>query len=316
MSHFATRLSWWLQIHKRLFKNLAFFICLLALLSAVGYLGITISHEVAAAQDVTPITNSDPTPAVSQNVIGVVRSTTVQAKRRELRPGEQQFAITDHQAALPQPPITQTFPILMFHKTPTDFDTQLSQLQQKGYTTVSMDDVSKILRGTMSAPTKPLVITFDDGFSDQQTAFSLLKKHQMKATFYIIIGGSLSQWCLGAERNRTDCGDGYLNWQQIQTMSQSELVEIGSHTFDHPDLLRINESEQVHQIADSKKVIEHMIHKEVTTFAYPYGRYNSHIAEITQQAGYTSAVSTQGGVIQSSSQLFELRRVRDVNLLP
>ncbi len=53
-------------------------------------------------------------------------------------------------------------PILMYHYTPTDFETQMKQLIAKKYTTIDLDQLSAALRSKASLPPKPVVITFDD----------------------------------------------------------------------------------------------------------------------------------------------------------
>ncbi len=253
----------------------------------------------------------------SQNIRGVVDSTQIKAKGhsapKHSKPSE---VLLKNTALHTQHKINAKIPILMYHKTPANFENQLEVLEAKGYTTIHMRELEQILQGESVGPPKPVVITFDDGFANQMSAFEQLQKHHMQATFYVIIGGQLSQGCLGLERSRHDCGDDYLNWQQVKTMAESDLVEIGSHTFDHPDLPTLSPAEQQHQIFASKHYLEQKLGREITTFAYPYGKFNASIAQLVHNAGYQSAVSTNGGIDQSSDALYELHRVRDANILP
>lgn len=50
----------------------------------------------------------------------------------------------------------------------------------------------------------------------------ILKKYNLKGTLYVIINR------LGTP--------GYVTRNQVKEMAESGLVEIGSHTFNHPDL--------------------------------------------------------------------------------
>lgn len=77
---------------------------------------------------------------------------------------------------LPTQNISLQLPILMYHKTPINFESQLQHLTATGYSAITMRTASRILRGIEPAPPKPVVITFDDGYSDQLLAFELLKK--------------------------------------------------------------------------------------------------------------------------------------------
>jgi peptidoglycan/xylan/chitin deacetylase (PgdA/CDA1 family) len=216
----------------------------------------------------------------------------------------------------PSTNIKLSLPILMHHKTPNDFENQLQVLRAKGYQAITMRMASKILRGIEPSPTKPVVITFDDGFSDQLTAYEILKRYAMPATFYIMPGGELSQWCIGADRKNLACGDSYLNWNEIIMLSNSGLIEISSHTIDHTQLDTLSSDSKRDQILKAKQIIEQKINKEVVSFAYPYGVFDAESIQLVREAGYTSAVSTIGGIDQSTDILFELRRVRSAYNLP
>ncbi len=218
---------------------------------------------------------------------------------------------------IPQPGLSVELPILLYHTTPANFEQQLQTLANKGYTTITMDEASKILRGLSKAPPKPVVLTFDDGFSDQLKAFALLKKYNMRATFYIIIGGALSNWCVGTERQQgLNCGDSYLNWEELAQLNSSGLIEIGAHTLDHPQLTNLSPQAQREQIFNSKQILEQKLGIKVTSFAYPYGAYDQAVMNLVREAGFTSAVSTIAGTKQSHNTLFYLSRIRNTNVLP
>jgi len=214
-------------------------------------------------------------------------------------------------------------PIVLYHYTPANFEQQLEHLDRTGYTTVDLDQVAAALAGTGTLPTKPVVITYDDGFADQMTAFNLLKAHHMKATFYIINGGPLSKWCIGASRRYNDplqppqgCGDSYMTWDQVRQLDRSGLMTIGGHTLDHSNLAALSPDEQRHEIADSKAGIEQQIGHSIRHFAYPYGNYNATTIGLVQQAGYITAVTVEPGDYQTPGQPFVLKRIRDTLSLP
>jgi hypothetical protein len=189
-------------------------------------------------------------------------------------------------------------PIVLYHYTPPDFDAQLTHLERTGYTVIDMDQALAGLHGA-ALPAKPVVITFDDGFSDQLRAFEVLQRHNMKATFYIINGGEASRWCIGAGRRYNDpgqppggCGDAYLNWDQVRALDRSGLITIGGHTLDHENLATLPPAEQRHQIIDSTSI------------------------DLAREAGYLTAVTTLPGDYQPAGSDFVLRRARDTLSLP
>ena len=208
-------------------------------------------------------------------------------------------------------------PILLYHSTPSDFDTQMKQLLAKGYTAIDLDQLSSAIRSHTTLPFKPVVITFDDGFANQMDAFDILSKYHLKATYYIITGGEASKFCIGANRHAgLPCGDAYLSWDQIRKLDQSGIITIGAHTVDHSNLPSLSLSLQQFEINHSKAEIEQQIGHTVHHFAYPYGSYNASTVDLVRQAGFSTAVTTLPGTLQTNSILYTLHRMRSVSALP
>ncbi len=208
-------------------------------------------------------------------------------------------------------------PILMYHKPPADFDAQMVALKNKGYNTIHMKELAEYFAGRAQLPVKPAVITFDDGFAVQQDVMPILQKYGIKTTLYLIEGGDLSHYCIGLKRiDGEQCGDAYLKPDNVKQMLQSGLIEVGAHTVDHPNLAGMTPSDQMFQIFTSKSYLEQTFGNPVTTFAYPYGTYNSTSVELVGKAGYSTAVTTAPGISQNPQQPFLLHRVRDTYSLP
>jgi peptidoglycan/xylan/chitin deacetylase (PgdA/CDA1 family) len=198
-------------------------------------------------------------------------------------------------------------PILMYHHirsyndpsdkigtnlsvTPADLSEQLNLIQQRGYTTITFDDLAN-----GNIPEKPIILTFDDGYSNfYQNAFPLIKSHKMKAVSFIITG------YIG--------GSDYMTTEQIKEISDYG-IEIGSHTISHPDLSTLSEKSSRSQIFDSKKTLENMLSKPVISFCYPSGKYTAETESLVKEAGYTFATTTKGGITTFGDD-FALNRYR------
>jgi peptidoglycan/xylan/chitin deacetylase (PgdA/CDA1 family) len=203
------------------------------------------------------------------------------------------------------PTVTATkysVPILMYHYirtvtdpkdklgfnlsvTPSNFDQQLSWLNQNGYHTISL---TNFCTANFSTDTKPVVITFDDGYDDAYSAaLPALQKYQMTGTFFIVSGFT----------NHPR----YLTSTQIQTM-QTNGMEIGAHTVHHLDLASISATKQFDEISQSAG--------STKVFAYPAGKYNSTTISEVKKAGDICAVTTLYGFASDKSPLYELPRIR------
>lgn len=213
-----------------------------------------------------------------------------------------------------------TVPIMIYHYTPDNFESQLQHLIQKGYTTIDLDTLAQAINSkNVILPAKPIVLTFDDGFENQMQAFDLLKKYHMKATYYIITAGDASNYCIGAGRKYDQpkgCGDAYLSWDQIRELDVSGLITIAAHTVDHLNLPAQSPEMQRFQIFEGKQQLETQLGHGVKHFAFPYGSYNAATVALVKEAGFVTAVSTLPGTIHTTATLYSLHRVRDVYHLP
>lgn len=222
-----------------------------------------------------------------------------------------------------QPLNLMNIPILLYHYPPLNFAAQLTHLKNRGYQAVDLDQVSEAIAGRVPLPQKPVVITFDDGFSAQMSAFEDLKRFNMKATFYIISSGEGSRWCIGAGRRYGDslqppggCGDAYFNWDQVRILDRSGLITIGAHTVDHENLAADSAERQRYEISESKAVIEREIGHPVRHFCYPYGAYTALTSRLVAEAGFVTATTTLPGTLQPEGSAYQLRRIRDALVLP
>lgn len=207
-------------------------------------------------------------------------------------------------------------PILMYHRTPSDFEKQINHLVTHGYTTVGFSELVAAIKNKAPLPAKPVIITLDDGYADQMNEINILRKYNMKATLYVINGGEASKWCIGANAKGLPGCETYLNWDQIRELDRGGLITIGSHTLNHANLASLNAEQQRAEILGGKQQLEIQLGHAVYDFAYPYGAFNSTSVQIAQQVGFREAVSTISGTAHTMSTLFSLHRVRDSLELP
>lgn len=157
-----------------------------------------------------------------------------------------------------------------------EFETQMQYLHDAGYTPIFASEIASAKNFE-----KPVIITFDDGYKDVYTnAFPILKKYNLKANVYMI-----SDW-IG--------GDAYMDTDMTKEMSDSLLIEIGSHTVDHKGLASLSSEEIEYELKTSKEHLETMINKPVTVIAYPKGSYDNRVVNTTKKY-YTYGLSTNNG---------------------
>ncbi len=98
---------------------------------------------------------------------------------------------------------------------------------------------------------------------------------------------------------------------QLKQLHQSGM-EIGGHTLNHPILAKLDDEKVVYEITENKAFLESLLHSQLRFFAYPNGKpdvdYLRKQVQMVEQLGYEAAVSTQWGVVNSESDLWELPR--------
>jgi peptidoglycan/xylan/chitin deacetylase (PgdA/CDA1 family) len=154
-------------------------------------------------------------------------------------------------------------------------------------------------RYKIEAGKKPIIITFDDGYDDAYTqAYPILKKHNMIGVFYIISGQ------IGQSERMTN--------NQIIELDKAGMV-IGNHTKNHLDISTLSQTQLDSQLLDSKNTLESLLGHKVLDFCYPAGKYNANNIIALKNDGYLSATTTKNGISDTSSNLYELPRIRIQN---
>ena len=177
-----------------------------------------------------------------------------------------------------------------------DFAAQMDWLAAHDYHPVTMEDLDEYFTRREPLPSKPVVITIDDGYRDLYTAaFPILKAHGFRAVAYIVSG------FVGEKR--------YVTRAMVQDMDANG-IEIASHTVNHPNLARTSAPMVTYELVESKKWLENVIGFAVVDFAYPSGRFDAAVIAQVEEAGYASAVTEVPGTYHSWSDRFAWARVR------
>lgn len=196
-------------------------------------------------------------------------------------------------AVTPQNAFNTPIPILLYHSvteetggdplkiTPARFEQQMRHLRERGYHPLFFTDLPDG-SGNNALPSKPVIITLDDGYEDNYTkAFPILKRTGMKATVFAITGN------VGRPN--------YLTWRQLRIMEASGAVDTESHTVTHPDLTKIGTKEKAGELVKSRDTILRRLGHPSIAFAYPYGKYDQATVEAVRSAGYLYAVTGENG---------------------
>lgn len=168
-----------------------------------------------------------------------------------------------------------------------NFVEHMNALHQAGYHTVSLEQVLAFAALGRPLPDKPLLLTFDDGYTSNYTlAFPVLRELDMQATIFAI----------GVHVGQTTYKDTgapiipHFTYDQAREMMDSGLISIQSHTYDMHQwrpletgpgregvLPLVGETSEAYQAAlladftQSKRLLEENTGKPLLALAYPFG---------------------------------------------
>jgi peptidoglycan/xylan/chitin deacetylase (PgdA/CDA1 family) len=104
-----------------------------------------------------------------------------------------------------------------------------------------------------------------------------------------------------------------LTQDELIQMAACKLFEIGAHSVTHPTMADLSEIEQEEEISTSKKELEKILGRAVTSFAYPYGSYSDTSIEILKRLHFKTACTVTIDPVSQSFDSYQLPRfaVRD-----
>ena len=200
--------------------------------------------------------------------------------------------------------MTDSLPVLTFHAfessrspiayPPALFGRALAALRGAGWRTARLCEAAGWIADGVAPPEKTLVLTIDDGYrSTLDAALPALRELGMTATVFVVAGRTSLHG-----RPLMDPAD----WRRLH----AEGLELGAHTMTHPMLPALDDAGIEREALGSKRRIEDAVGAEVTSFAYPAGRFDDRVRGIVTR--YFACACT--------TRLAQARPGDDVHALP
>ncbi|MDD4969383.1 MAG: polysaccharide deacetylase family protein [Paludibacter sp.] len=115
-----------------------------------------------------------------------------------------------------------------------------------------------------------VVLTFDDWSPAQYYLVTPeLKSRNINATFFVPTNA-------------------VRDWSQLQD-EVSYGNEIANHSKTHPDLTKLTAAEKMDEIRSAKTLIDQNVTSRTTTYAYPYGNFNSEVIDSLINSGHIAS---------------------------
>ena len=233
----------------------------------------------------------------------------------------------------------ETVPGLSAHLGVSDFQRQMDVIARHAH----VIPLEELLSGS-GGGRKPLVaITFDDGYRGSlELATPVLEERGLPATFFLAPGlmASGPPWWDSLEfegwerfdtvfRELEASGPQVRAWasgegiatrdlprsfaiapeEEALSLSGHPTITVGSHSWSHPNLVALDPDALREELDRPREWLERRFPNAVPWLAYPYGLNSAEVRSAAVEAGYTGAVSIQGGWVPRPFDRFALPRL-------
>lgn len=222
--------------------------------------------------------------------------------------------------------------------TSQQFSEHLDWLKNNGYHFINVDQLIKAHEGKYSLPSKPVLLTVDDGYqSFYQNAYPIIRAKKVPVVLAVV-----GSWLEPKESQKVDFGgeaisrDKILSWKELKEMQNSGLVEIASHSYHLHQGIVGNpqgnlEPAAITRIYDSaSKTYESDEHYRSRIFqdlkknnnllkshglrsprvmVWPYGRYNMQLVQTAKQLGMPITITLDDGADHAKQSLQNMSRI-------
>lgn len=191
--------------------------------------------------------------------------------------------------------LTQALPVLKYYNAPSTIFISARALSVPGYPLwydffdilISTIGFASIKSKIISANIFPEIVNIDS-----YSAF----KHYLKARNY-----EFKKKLIDSLNSHLEVQDAFnsinreywelLSGNEIETISKSGLMKIGSHTVNHSNLDSITPEEVQYEVSESKRLLESYSKQTLDSIAFPDGAYNQEVVHICYQQGYTKLLA-------------------------
>jgi len=215
-------------------------------------------------------------------------------------------------------------PILMYHKIPDEpidspnkifvtkknFEKHLQFFKFRGFSPITFKDYIDFRDGKNSLknfPQKPIILTFDDGYTDNYfNLLPLMEKYGYKGVIYFLGDFDVSYNFWDADQG--DHRDEIMGKEQKKSFVEKGW-EIGSHTLTHRHLSKLPENEVFEEIAEGKNSLEQALGTKIISFAYPYGDLNEMVKAQVKKSGHIFGIATDSGGMTIEDDFLQVFRI-------
>ena len=172
------------------------------------------------------------------------------------------------------------------------FEKQMEIIKEQGYEFYDPKNFVKEFKKIKE--NKKILITIDDAFKSFYTeAWPFLKEKKIPFILFV------STEPIGKY--------GYMNWDEIKEIDNSEFGYIGHHSHTHEYLIDMSDKEFENDIETATKIFKNQLGYVPNIFSYPFGEYSLYMKKYISK-NFKIAFGQHSGIIDVNKDKFELPR--------
>ncbi len=172
------------------------------------------------------------------------------------------------------------------------FNEQMSIIKKQGYE--FYDPMTFLEEFDKPKDKKKILITIDDGFrSFYNEAWPYLQENKIPFILFV------STEPVGK--------NGYMTWEEIREVDNSEIGHIGHHSHTHEYLIDMKNREFINDIETATKIFKKELGYVPKIFSYPFGEYSLFMKKYISE-NFEISFGQHSGIIDINKDKFELPR--------
>ncbi len=175
----------------------------------------------------------------------------------------------------------------MLYVPSSEFAAQMQALKSAGWHAVTMDQLEAYwTRGVPLGPGKPIVLSFDNGYTSQYTnAMPILKRLGWVGDENIQLTG-------------LPPSQGGLTEGQVRALLAAGW-ELDTQGISHADLITLDATQLQYQVATARHILQKRYGVPINWFCYPSGHYDATVVAAVKAAGFVGSTTVIPGLGRS-----------------
>lgn len=226
---------------------------------------------------------------------------------------------------------------IYFHNPkPRNFEKIITWLFKHGYQVIDLPTFLSYINGTENLAKKSVYISFDDAWKGNLDLLPIIEKYNVPITIFSPIqpleegnywwefvnkeGGrnlvkqvktypsKTFKKTITELKKKLHIDRSAMTKQQLIAIAQHPLVDVQSHSYSHPILTQLDETELQTELEQSQKELSQLLNKEIYAFSYPNGSLSKREIEAVSKY-YKCAFTTQSNYPSFGSNPLAIPRI-------